>query len=331
MSTSNASSTCSGAFAELSETHHRILVLRELEGLSYREIGERMELTAPAVESTLFRARRRLEHEYSELDTGRRCASMRVVIARLAEGIESPRERRKLERHAIRCAHCRRQARELGVEPVKRVGLVARAAAFLPLPALLRRRAGSLSGRRPAPPRTAPGLLIGKAGALLATAALAGGGGATLGGYGPLAEDGTDRDAVQPAPAQQQGTAGKQRTRSAKSAPAGAHGPRGRAHARGGSAPRLGLRSRCAAPVQPAASPPRPARRPGAAPPLPPVEQGIPPLQQPPNSSEQLSAPTSESIQQLQLNQVSPEPVGAVEPTAGSAVSQLPPIADIGG
>src|SRR3954454_23976499 len=39
-----------GAFGGLSEAHHQILVLRELEGLSYREIGERMGLSRPAVE-----------------------------------------------------------------------------------------------------------------------------------------------------------------------------------------------------------------------------------------------------------------------------------------
>ena len=36
-----------GAFGGLSETHHEILVLRELEGLSYREIGERMGMSRP--------------------------------------------------------------------------------------------------------------------------------------------------------------------------------------------------------------------------------------------------------------------------------------------
>src|SRR4051812_324062 len=49
-----------GAFGGLSDAHHQILVMRELEGLSYREIGERMGMSRPSVESTLFRARRRL-------------------------------------------------------------------------------------------------------------------------------------------------------------------------------------------------------------------------------------------------------------------------------
>jgi len=54
-----------GAFAELSQNHHRVLVLRELEGLSYREIAKQMDMTRPAVESALFRARRRLQQEYA--------------------------------------------------------------------------------------------------------------------------------------------------------------------------------------------------------------------------------------------------------------------------
>jgi len=57
-----------GAFAELSTNHHRVLVLRELEGLSYREIAQRMDMTRPAVESALFRARRRLQQEYARAE-----------------------------------------------------------------------------------------------------------------------------------------------------------------------------------------------------------------------------------------------------------------------
>ena len=126
------------AFDELSASHSRILVLRELEGLSYREIGQRMELSRPAVESTLFRARRRLNEEYAELDTGARCIAITAAIARLAEGIDSTRDRRRVARHARRCSACRRHARELGVfaggSPRSRV------AAIVPLPGLLRRR-----------------------------------------------------------------------------------------------------------------------------------------------------------------------------------------------
>ncbi|HYH58267.1 MAG TPA: sigma-70 family RNA polymerase sigma factor [Thermoleophilaceae bacterium] len=57
-----------GAFAELSKNHHRVLVLRELEGLSYREIAQEMDMTRPAVESALFRARRRLAQEYARAE-----------------------------------------------------------------------------------------------------------------------------------------------------------------------------------------------------------------------------------------------------------------------
>jgi RNA polymerase sigma factor (sigma-70 family) len=56
------------AFAELSTNHHRVLVLRELEGLSYREIAQKMDMTRPAVESALFRARRRLQQEYARAE-----------------------------------------------------------------------------------------------------------------------------------------------------------------------------------------------------------------------------------------------------------------------
>jgi RNA polymerase sigma factor (sigma-70 family) len=191
-----------GALDELSETHHRILVMRELEGLSYREIGERLELTRPAVESTLFRARRRLEREYEELDTGRRCQSMRVVIARLSNGISSDREERRLARHARRCTACRKRARELGVEPIgRRRGIAARAAALLPLPAFLRRRISDGGATMTSGGQTAGGLgrlvdqgsqltaaVSERAAALVAAAALAGAGGAMLAQVEPLGE-----------------------------------------------------------------------------------------------------------------------------------------------
>ena len=81
-----------GAFGGLSETHHEILVLRELEGLSYREIGERLGMSRPAVESTLFRARRRLTEEYDDLVSGARCLRIQGIIATAAHG--APRRAR---------------------------------------------------------------------------------------------------------------------------------------------------------------------------------------------------------------------------------------------
>jgi RNA polymerase sigma factor (sigma-70 family) len=134
-----------GAFGGLSETHHEILVMRELEGLSYREIGERLGMSRPSVESTLFRARRRLSEEYEELVTGERCRRIQGIIATV-EGAEGAtlgaRDQRRMARHISYCQPCRRQARMAGVD----AGVLARRpvrekiAALLPLPAFLRRR-----------------------------------------------------------------------------------------------------------------------------------------------------------------------------------------------
>jgi RNA polymerase sigma factor (sigma-70 family) len=133
-----------GAFGGLSDSHHEILVLRELEGLSYREIGQRMGLSRPAVESTLFRARRRLTEEFEDLATGARCQRVQGIIALAAEGGLGLRDQRRLSRHLSWCQPCRRHARILGVSAgvVARRPVRAKIAALLPIPAFLRRRRG---------------------------------------------------------------------------------------------------------------------------------------------------------------------------------------------
>jgi RNA polymerase sigma factor (sigma-70 family) len=142
-----------GAFGGLSETHHEILVMRELEGLSYREIGERLGMSRPSVESTLFRARRRLSEEYSELTSGERCRRIQGIIATASAGTLGTRDQRRMARHVSYCQPCRRQARMAGLDASVLVHTPIRTkiAAFLPLPAFLRRRWGgggsdSLSG-----------------------------------------------------------------------------------------------------------------------------------------------------------------------------------------
>jgi RNA polymerase sigma factor (sigma-70 family) len=131
-----------GAFGGLSESHHEILVLRELEGLSYKDIGERMGMSRPAVESTLFRARKRLGEEYDELASGARCLRIQGIIA--GSGRAGRRDQRKLARHLSHCQPCRRLAARAGLDvpvPARR-RITEKIAALLPLPAFARRGGG---------------------------------------------------------------------------------------------------------------------------------------------------------------------------------------------
>jgi RNA polymerase sigma factor (sigma-70 family) len=146
--------TLCGAFGGLSESHHEILVLRELEGLTYEQIGERMGMTRPAVESTLFRARRRLTEEYDELVSGARCLRVQAIIAGATSGPVGLRDSRRLSRHLAHCQPCRREAlaagldRGLLVRRPARTRIAEKIAGLLPFPAFLRLRRG---GDVPAP------------------------------------------------------------------------------------------------------------------------------------------------------------------------------------
>jgi RNA polymerase sigma factor (sigma-70 family) len=132
-----------GAFGGLSQTHHEILVMREFEGLSYREIGERLGMSRPGVESTLFRARRRLSEEYEELVSGERCRRVQEIIDRPVARGGGLRDQRRLSRHIAHCQPCRRYARRSGLE-LETVARPAAAAvtAVTPLPLFSHRRGG---------------------------------------------------------------------------------------------------------------------------------------------------------------------------------------------
>ncbi len=132
-----------GAFGGLSEAHHQILVMRELEGLSYRQIGERLGMSRPSVESTLFRARRRLSEEYEELVSGERCRRIQSIIAGATGGRVGARDERKMARHVSYCQPCRRAAFAAGFDLetlAPRRTVREKIAALLPLPAFLKRR-----------------------------------------------------------------------------------------------------------------------------------------------------------------------------------------------
>jgi RNA polymerase sigma factor (sigma-70 family) len=133
-----------GAFGGLSDAHHQILVMRELEGLSYREIGERLDMSRPSVESTLFRARRRLTEEYDDLRTGARCLRIQEIIERAAVTAAAlgTRDQRRVGSHISHCQPCRKHAVMAGMDAAAlgRRSVRAKLAAFLPLPAVLRKR-----------------------------------------------------------------------------------------------------------------------------------------------------------------------------------------------
>jgi RNA polymerase sigma factor (sigma-70 family) len=140
------------ALTDLPDSQAEILVLRELEGLSYDDIGMRMKISVSAVESLLFRARRGLRAEYGQISTGERCRSMRTVMAQTVEGIDRPKERRALVRHLHGCTECRRDAFVMGLgqllEAERRGGVgakLSRVAALLPLPGFLNRRSEETS------------------------------------------------------------------------------------------------------------------------------------------------------------------------------------------
>src|SRR4051812_1970069 len=170
-----------GAFGGLSDSHHEILVLREFEGLSYREIGDRMGLSGPGVESTLFRARRRLNEEYDELVSGQRCVRIQTITASAGQREPGARDSRRLARHVAHCQPCRRQAVAAGVaaavlarRPVGR-RVAERVAGLLPLPGFLRARMwGSSAQLAPVSEPLATGWS--KAVAVAATVMVAGGG-----------------------------------------------------------------------------------------------------------------------------------------------------------
>jgi RNA polymerase sigma factor (sigma-70 family) len=159
-----------GAFGGLSDVQHEVLVQREFEGRSYGEIGERMGMSRVAVETALFRARKRLAEEYDELASGARCERIQRMISLAAEARLGARQSGRLARHVAHCQPCRRQALAAGVD-----------SSILTYVPLRRRAAGKVAALLPVPGLAR--LFRGRGGAEDAAVSLAGGSG---GGVAPL-------------------------------------------------------------------------------------------------------------------------------------------------
>ena len=161
-----------GALDELPDVQARILVMKDVEGLSYREIGERLDMRRPAIERTLVGARHRFKSEYEQVSEGRRCTASVGTIMRLADGAGASGDERRLARHAKRCSACRRLARELGIEPLRTRTVREKLAGLLPFSWGVSSSGGGTG--------LVGGLASHKAAALLAAVAVAGAGGAAL-------------------------------------------------------------------------------------------------------------------------------------------------------
>src|ERR671922_2883478 len=96
------------ALSHLAFNQRAALVMRELEGRSYAEIGEILDLSTSAVETLIFRARRALREQ---LEGGLTCGEAEFAISRQLDGRLPRQEKGQLRAHLRECAECSRFAR----------------------------------------------------------------------------------------------------------------------------------------------------------------------------------------------------------------------------
>src|SRR3954447_24390794 len=158
------------ALAHLAFNQRAALVMPELEGRSYTEIADILDVSTSAVETLIFRARRALREQ---LEGALTCGEAEFAISRQLDGRLPRQERGQLRAHLRECSECsafaRRQRAQRGA--IKSLALV-------PIPGSL----GSFFGGGGAavgsglalrgPAAVAAGLLIGGAGMARAKHAL---------------------------------------------------------------------------------------------------------------------------------------------------------------
>jgi RNA polymerase sigma-70 factor (ECF subfamily) len=97
--------------------YREILLLREVEGMSYEEISRAMGLSLSHVKVLLHRARRSLASLYLGEALARRrgftCRSLELILSSSLDGQASSRELGRLGRHLEECSLCREEERRL--------------------------------------------------------------------------------------------------------------------------------------------------------------------------------------------------------------------------
>ena len=100
------------ALQRIPETQREALVLREMEGRSYKEISAILDVSETALESLIFRARRSLAEELENLVT---CDRAELALSQRTDGRLGRKERKRLVAHLEECPSCARVA-TLGVK-----------------------------------------------------------------------------------------------------------------------------------------------------------------------------------------------------------------------
>jgi len=97
------------ALGQLAFNQRAALVMRELEGRSYAEIAEMMDLSVSAVETVIFRARRALREQLEGTLT---CAEAERFLSKQVDGELDRKERGDLRAHLRACEECSALARK---------------------------------------------------------------------------------------------------------------------------------------------------------------------------------------------------------------------------
>src|SRR5918999_664686 len=150
------------ALGHLAFNQRAALVMRELEGRSYAEIAEILDLSTSAVETLIFRARRALREQLEGTLT---CGQAEFAISRQLDGRLSRQDKGQLRAHLRECPECASFARR---QRAQRSAL--KSLALVPVPSSLGSLFGgggaALGGGLPLKAAAAPtaGLAIGAAG-----------------------------------------------------------------------------------------------------------------------------------------------------------------------
>jgi RNA polymerase sigma factor (sigma-70 family) len=116
------------ALGALSFNQRSALVMRELEGRTYTEIAEILEVSASAVETLLFRARRAVREQ---LEGSLTCGDAELALSKQLDGRLDAEDKRRLRAHLRSCKECAGLARRERARSAALRGL------FFPLPSSL--------------------------------------------------------------------------------------------------------------------------------------------------------------------------------------------------